>query len=1001
MTIRFQLLLFVITGYLLVIAVFLFSIIQRDKVQEETSAESLVILYESAWYQNYNNNYEFMSKWIPNIGENGNIWDPYDETFIDEIEQVGNFSNPIVNSIKNRSIGDLQYIMELVFEEELDEGSLSFIMAYFPNSQRFYCGSSLDLFGIDACSPQAKPEFIDSINRFISDSSERPRQNIINIFDVENNKASTLNQIYSFPIKINQETIAIIILGIDIRKTLEIFEDEYEVRTAIKIPTGYVSLENDYSSDNSDLVSRYNINNYSETINAAENLFLENGSRTSLKVDNLGNSLTFIPLSSYLSSDKAQLFIIKDEKLSIETSNDILNRSFVIVTITILLIISLTTFINYRTFGGITRAIGVLNGLTKGDHSQKMPKRSGILSSEKDEVGQLSNALLRYRDHLLEMEEIREEQAKRRKERDNVIIQKMSFLADRLEGDAKILILEDIKKMQALAKKGDGASTEDASVELMSLAFARMSDEVNSLISARTKEMETSRDEARDANAEKTRFFANMSHELRTPLNAILGYGEMLEEDCEDLGYDDLLPDLRKITSAGSHLLSLINNILDISKIEAGRMELYLTNFDIESMIDTIKDVTGPLAIKNENNFTINLTDNIGKMNQDETKIRQCLTNFLSNSFKFTSKGNVELKVDTFILNEIEMIRFAVIDDGEGMSEEGLSKVFKEYEQAERSTSAKHGGTGLGLPITKKLAEMMGGDVEVMSELGKGSQFTLYVPRYSPEQEDLDIELIDFDKLTEQEKIIVLIDDDVDMHELIRRTVTKIGLTLVGATDGEKGMQIVREVKPKLLLLDVLMPGRDGWSILKECKTDPDLKDMSIIMVSQMEQDKLSKSLGADDYMTKPINRDLFLERVKNLMTSSTSNNGKVLIVDDDKDTREILSRILDDNGWISITAKDGKDGLEKLKENPSLIVLDLEMPRMDGFEFLDEYMNTYSINDRKPILVYSGKDLNEVQIDQLNKNVAALIKKDEVSMQELSKVVKNIYNKEEVSINK
>ncbi len=1001
MTIRFQLLLFVITGYLLVIAVFLFSIIQRDKVQEETSAESLVILYESAWYQNYNNNYEFMSKWIPNIGENGNIWDPYDETFIDEIEQVGNFSNPIVNSIKNRSIGDLQYIMELVFEEELDEGSLSFIMAYFPNSQRFYCGSSLDLFGIDACSPQAKPEFIDSINRFISDSSERPRQNIINIFDVENNKASTLNQIYSFPIKINQETIAIIILGIDIRKTLEIFEDEYEVRTAIKIPTGYVSLENDYSSDNSDLVSRYNINNYSETINTAENLFLENGSRTSLKVDNLGNSLTFIPLSSYLSSDKAQLFIIKDEKLSIETSNAILNRSFAIVTITILLIISLTTFINYRTFGGITRAIGVLNGLTKGDHSQKMPKRSGILSSEKDEVGQLSNALLRYRDHLLEMEEIREEQAKRRKERDNVIIQKMSFLADRLEGDAKILILEDIKKMQALAKKGDGASTEDASVELMSLAFARMSDEVNSLISARTKEMETSRDEARDANAEKTRFFANMSHELRTPLNAILGYGEMLEEDCEDLGYDDLLPDLKKMTSAGSHLLSLINNILDISKIEAGRMELYLTNFDIESMIDTIKDVTGPLSIKNENNFIVNITDNIGKMNQDETKIRQCLTNFLSNSFKFTSKGNVELKVDTFILNEIEMIRFAVIDDGEGMSEEGLSKVFKEYEQAERSTSAKHGGTGLGLPITKKLAEMMGGDVEVKSELGKGSQFTLYVPRYSPEQEDLDIELINFDKLTEQEKIIVLIDDDVDMHELIRRTVTKIGLTLVGATDGEKGMQIVREVKPKLLLLDVLMPGRDGWSILKECKTDPDLKDMSIIMVSQMEQDKLSKSLGADDYMTKPINRELFLERVKNLMINSSSNNGKVLIVDDDKDTREILSRILDDNGWISITAKDGKDGLEKLKENPSLIVLDLEMPRMDGFEFLDEYMNTYSINERKPILVYSGKDLSEVQIDQLNKNVAALIKKDEVSMQELSNVVKDIYNKEEVSINK
>ena len=328
-----------------------------------------------------------------------------------------------------------------------------------------------------------------------------------------------------------------------------------------------------------------------------------------------------------------------------------------------------------------------------------MPKRSGILSSEKDEVGQLSNALLKYRDHLLEMEEIRKEQAKKRKERDNVIIQKMSFLADRLEGDAKSLILEDIKKMQVLAKKSDAASTEDASVELMSLAFSRMSDEVSSLISARTKEMETSRDEARDANAEKTRFFANMSHELRTPLNAILGYGEMLEEDCEDLGYDDLLPDLRKITSSGSHLLSLINNILDISKIEAGRMELYLTNFDIETMIDTIKDVTGPLAIKNDNNFSINLSDNIGKMNQDETKIRQCLTNFLSNSFKFASNGNVELKVDTFILNEIEMIRFAVIDDGEGMSEEGLSKVFKEYEHCLLYTSpSPRDQRGSGMP---------------------------------------------------------------------------------------------------------------------------------------------------------------------------------------------------------------------------------------------------------------------------------------------------------------
>jgi CheY-like chemotaxis protein/nitrogen-specific signal transduction histidine kinase len=518
-----------------------------------------------------------------------------------------------------------------------------------------------------------------------------------------------------------------------------------------------------------------------------------------------------------------------------------------------------------------------------------------------------------------------------------------------------------------------------------------MSDEVGALITARTSEMETSRDQANEANAEKTRFFANMSHELRTPLNAILGYGEMLQEECEDLGHDDLLPDLKKITSAGSHLLSLINNILDISKIEAGRMELYLTSFDIENMVDTIKDVVGPLAAPNDNGFKVNLQDPLGAMNQDETKIRQCLTNFLSNGFKFTSNGIITLDVDTFIQDEVDMIRFAVSDTGEGMSEEGLSKVFREYEQAERSTSAKHGGTGLGLPITKKLAEMMGGDVLVTSVLGEGSVFTLYVPRECPQDYDEIAEGNAIEKLEENEKVVVLIDDDVPMHDLIRRTLSKIGLTLVGATDSEKGMQIVREMKPKLLLLDVLMPGRDGWSILKECKSDPELREMPVVMVSQLSQDVLAESLGADDYLTKPIDRGLFLETVTRLM-GDPSGQKSVLVIDDDADVRDLLSRMLADAGWKAMTAKDGKDGLDKIKEQPSLIVLDLEMPRMDGFEFLEAYMMDYPVEERAPVLVYSGKDLTDVQHKLLDKNVAGMVRKDDVSMDELSTIVKNIY---------
>ncbi len=992
MSIRLQLLLFVVVGYLLVTVVFYFSTDSRDSIQEDAAGESLVVLYESAWYQTFNGTYESMASWLPGFGEKGDIWDPDDETFVDEVDSSGNYLNPIFNTIENRSLGDLQYLIEYIFEEELDDGELSFVMAYFPNGQRFYCGSALDLLGIDACSPKARPEFFSYLDSHIKDISERPRQSTLKILDADNVQTATLNQTYSFPIKVNQETFANIILGVDVRKAIEIFEDEFEVRTGIKTPEGLISLEEDYSSDDFSSESRFGIENYSQNVEKANLLMTENGSRHSSKDSDLGTSITLIPLSTYLSSDKAELFIFKDEKLAMERASEVLARSYFVSALMILFIVGLTAYITYRTFGGITRAIAVLEGLTQGDHSQKMPERHGLLASKNDEVGHLSTALHSYRGHLLEMEDIRKQQAKRRKERDRVIIEKMSFLADQLEGDAQKLILEDIKKMTELAKEGDGAGNEEASVELMSLAFSRMSDEVNALISARTSEMETSRDEARDANAEKTRFFANMSHELRTPLNAILGYGEMLAEDCEDLGYDDLLPDLKKITSAGSHLLSLINNILDISKIEAGRMELYLTSFEIEGMVDTIKDVTGPLAATNDNGFKVNLEDALGSMTQDETKIRQCLTNFLSNGFKFTSNGTVTLDVDTFFEEDVEMIRFSVSDTGEGMSEEGLSKVFREYEQAERSTSAKHGGTGLGLPITKKLAEMMGGDVIVTSELGVGSVFTLYVPRECPQGYDELEQGNTIDKLTEEEKIVVLIDDDVAMHDLIRRTLSKIGLKLVGAVDSEKGMQIVREMKPKLLLLDVLMPGRDGWSILKECKSDPELKEMPVVMVSQLSQDVLSQSLGADDYLTKPINRDLFLETVSKHI-SLTDHDGTVLIIDDDADVRDLLSRMLGDAGFKFDTAKDGKEGLEKLNKNPNLIVLDLEMPRMDGFEFLENYMKEFNETERAPVLVYSGKDLTEVQREMLEKNVAGMVKKDEVSMDELSTIVTNIYN--------
>ena len=989
MPIRLQLLLFGVIGNVLVAAIFIFSFGYRENIQENSSNESLLTLYESAWYQTYNKSFDVMSKWLPVTGENASFWDPDSEIFLDEVSSSNIYTNPLLDTISADRIGDAQYLIELFFEEELDYGNLSYVMAYFPSGERIYCGSALDLLGVDPCSPAARPDFFSYLDSFLQDASSRPRQSIVKIKDKNEEQASTLNQALSFPVKVEGETLAVIALGVDIRKGLEVFEDEFEVRTAINTESGLISLNDYYQQFGDTEDDLFDIENFNKLTDKAASFKAINGSRHSEKDTELGTSVTLLPLSTFLSADEAQLFIFKDERENILRAANVLNLTYVAAISFVIFIISLIAFITTRTFGGITKAIEVLEGLTKGDHTQEMPVRKGILASETDEVGQLSAALGTYKSHLVEMESIREEQAKRRHERDEVIIEKMTALADQLDGSARTLILNDIKKMNELADNADRNSSEEASVELMLVAFSRMSDEVNGLIDARTSEMETARDEARDASDQKTKFFANMSHELRTPLNAILGYGEMLYEDCEDLGYDDLLPDLKKITSSGTHLLSLINNILDLSKIEAGKMELFVTSFEIENMVQTIKDVSEPLAAKNDNGFVINLDGAMGSMSQDETKLRQCLTNFLSNGFKFTKNGTVTLDVKARMEGDVEFVDFAVIDTGAGMSPEGVAKVFEEYTQAERSTSANYGGTGLGLPISKKFAEMMGGDVIVTSEEGVGSVFTMSVPRECPEynEDEVDSNVINLD---DQDNLVVLVDDDVAMHDLIKRTISKLNLTLLGATNSEKGMELIREVKPKLILLDVLMPGRDGWSLLKECKTDQELKDIPVIMISQLNQSNLASSLGANDYLTKPIDRSHFINTLKRIMGTDTQNQ-KVLVIDDDKDVRELLSRLLKDAGYRPIDARDGKEGLERTKDEPALIILDLEMPRMDGFEFLDNYIKNVPEEKRAPVLVFSGKDLTDVQEDLLKERVVGLVKKDDVSMDKLSQMIQGI----------
>ena len=412
---------------------------------------------------------------------------------------------------------------------------------------------------------------------------------------------------------------------------------------------------------------------------------------------------------------------------------------------------------------------------------------------------------------------------------------------------------------------------------------------------------------------------------------------------------------------------------------------MYFTPFNIDTMIETIKDVSNPLAAKNNNEFIIK--NNIGgEMTSDETKLRQCIVNFLSNAFKFTENGQVALLIDSKKIDGKEFVNFDIKDTGIGMTEEQLGKLFDTYTQAERSTSAKYGGTGLGLSISKHFAEMMGGGVEVTSKVGEGSTFSIFVPRVSQDEETVDDENFENPEIKKGQDYILLVDDDKTTHDVVRRAIKKEGHTVYSCFDGDEGIEQARKFLPKLILLDVLMPGRDGWSVLKELKKDKKLKDIPVVITSVLNEESMANSLGADDYMKKPIDRTFFINIVKRYITEK---NQKVLIVDDDENTRDLLNKILKNEGYMSIDAKNGEDALERVKEKPDLIVLDLDMPRMDGFEFIEK---TQEDGIKIPIVVFSGKDITAVEEKMLSKFTEGIVKKEskvDTLVQEVNQILK------------
>jgi PAS domain S-box-containing protein len=510
------------------------------------------------------------------------------------------------------------------------------------------------------------------------------------------------------------------------------------------------------------------------------------------------------------------------------------------------------------------------------------------------------------------------------------------------------------------------------------------------------------------ANRAKSVFLANMSHELRTPLNAIMGYSEMLQEEAAERQLEGFGADLEKINGAGRHLLALINDILDLSKIEAGKMELFLEGFDVAKMIDEVASTIRPMVEKNANTLHIERVADLGAMHADQIKVRQGLFNLLSNAAKFTHDGTITLKVERQLLEGSEWIMFRVADTGIGLSHEQTVKLFQDFTQADASTTRKFGGTGLGLALTRRFCQIMGGDVTVHSMPGEGSIFTIKLPAIvsdvkpeaadeiagaeavtaSPDGGGRDV----IEQFPDNASCVLVIDDDPMQRDLMQRFLSKEGFYVQTAAGGDAGLRLARQLRPVAITLDVMMPDMDGWTVLSALKSDAALRDIPVIMVTMLDDPERGFALGAADYATKPVDR----QRLSQILKKYTCPHPPcpVLMVEDDPATRARTRKILEKEGWKVTDAENGRQALECMeRELPSLILLDLMMPEMDGFEFAERVRQRAEWR-LIPIVVVTAKDLTARVRRRLDGSVESILQKASGSREALLKQVRDLVAK-------
>ena len=508
--------------------------------------------------------------------------------------------------------------------------------------------------------------------------------------------------------------------------------------------------------------------------------------------------------------------------------------------------------------------------------------------------------------------------------------------------------------------------------------------EAEAALSAAKEAAEQAQEAAEEANLAKSTFIANMSHELRTPLSAIIGYAEMMLEEVEDgAEAGELAADMRKIEGNARHLLGLINDVLDLSKVESGKMDLYAETFEVEPMLREVASTVETLVGKKGNRLVLDLRPGLSTLHSDVTKIRQMLLNLLGNAAKFTEGGTITLAAERRAAPEGEVLAVRVSDTGIGMSEEQRAKLFERFVQADSSTTRRFGGTGLGLSLTRAFAEMLGGTVSVESEPHRGSSFEVVLPVVLALADAPDVGSPAASDGTPGEgperNLVLVIDDDENQRALMTRFLHREGFQVRVAGDGRLGLQMARELMPHAILLDVMMPGIDGWSVLSALKADPALDDIPVVMVTFVEQRALAASLGATDYVLKPVRWDRF----KAVMDRFRPPVGSVLVVEDDADTRERLRTLLERDGWTVTEAENGQDGLLRLDEaRPGVVLLDLTMPVMDGFTFLERMRARPDCADI-PVIVLTALDLTREDRRRLA-GASQILNKGEVTMRAL-----------------